>query len=202
MSDENARVDNTVREVPMPPESKLSRLFARVDFSDAYAVALPPGAITDPEQLGRFILGNQAPWVAMLMSLRDAMVAGFGLKTARQLKQSDGAPDDRRVHIFKIYEITEREILLGEDDAHLDFRLSVMCRDVGGARQVVVSTVVCCHNLLGRSYMKVIKPFHRIIVRDSLQRAVAKGWPRGPQTPRANSGSGAPDAPEPMAASS
>lgn len=178
---EAPRVDNTVREVPLPPQSKLLRLFARVDFADAYAVALPPDATTDPEQLGRFILSKQAPWVNMLMGLRDAMVAGFGLKTAGQLKQGDVAPGERRVHIFKIYETTEREILLGEDDAHLDFRLSVMCREVAGRRQVVVSTVVCCHNRLGRVYMKLIAPFHRAIVRDCLQRAVASGWPPGLQ---------------------
>lgn len=189
------RIDNTVREVSVPPESRLSRLFARVDFADAYAVSLPPQASADPEQLARFILGNQAPWVNMLMSLRDAMVAGFGLKTARQLKQGDGTPGERRVHIFKIYESDEHEILVGEDDAHLDFRLSVMCRPDAlspGGRQVVVSTVVSCHNRLGRTYIKLITPFHRAIVRDSLQRAVASGWPQQAPAPRA----------EPMAASS
>jgi hypothetical protein len=182
-------VDNTVREVPVPPASRLSRLFARVDFADAYAVSLPPNASSDPEQLGRFILGNQAPWVAMLMSLRDTMVAGFGLKTARQLRQPGGAPEDRRIHIFKIYEANEREILLGEDDAHLDFRISVMCRPSGSVavgaqgaapREVVVSTVVSCHNRLGRGYIKLIAPFHRVIVKDSLQRSAASGWPQRP----------------------
>lgn len=178
------RVHNTVREVSLPTQSRLASLFERVDMADAYAAPLPPRASTDPEQLARFILDNQAPWVHMLMSLRDAMVAGFGLKTARQLKQSDGLPDDRRVHIFKIYESNEREILVGEDDAHLDFRMSVMCRpraeatsEQEDAREVVMSTVVCCHNRLGRAYIRLIKPFHRMIVRDCLQRAGASGWP-------------------------
>jgi hypothetical protein len=38
---------------------------------------------------------------------------------------------------------------------------------------------VHCHNLLGRAYLFVIAPFHRLVVKASLRRAAHIGWPRG-----------------------
>jgi hypothetical protein len=70
---------------------------------------------------------------------------------------------------------------LGEDDKHLDFRMSVLrspgfSPTLGG--QLTVSTVVHCHNRLGRAYILVIAPFHRLVVKASLRRAAHIGWPK------------------------
>ena len=96
------------------------------------------------------------------------------------------APCDSRSHadrigIFKVYSKSETEIVLGEDDKHLDFRLSVLrtpglSPSLGG--QLTVSTVVHCNNLLGRAYLLVIAPFHRQVVTASLHRAAHIGWPK------------------------
>jgi hypothetical protein len=173
---------NLVKAVGLPTQSRLTPTYSCADFADAYAVQLPSDATTDPEQLARFILSNQAPWVSMLMKIRDAVVGRFGLKTAAQLSQSDGSPDDRRVAIFKIYDSDQHEILLGEDDSHLDFRMSVLCQNVERTAQagatVVLSTVVHCHNKLGRNYIRLIAPFHKAIVQSSLRRAARQGWPK------------------------
>jgi hypothetical protein len=40
-----------------------------------------------------------------------------------------------------------------------------------GGRQLVVVTVVHCHNWLGRTYLAVIRPFHRAIARANLEQA-------------------------------
>lgn len=60
------------------------------------------------------------------MAVRDAIVAGLGLKTARDFKSTGGGNKENRVGIFKIYSKGQTEIILGEDDKHLDFRLSVL----------------------------------------------------------------------------
>jgi hypothetical protein len=70
--------------------------------------------------------------------------------------------------------------VLGEDDKHLDFRISVLCSaeaEPEGGRQLVFSTVVQCHNRLGRAYIFVIAPFHRLVVKASLLSAARIGWP-------------------------
>lgn len=172
--------DGAVTCVTLPGESRVSRIYETTHLADAFEVRLPQGdAITDPESLARFVLSHQAPWVAGLMRVRDVLVAGFGIKTSKQLQAA--AASSERIYIFKVYETGPHEILLGEDDKHLDFRVSVLHRTRSVAAQsasyVTVSTVVHCHNRLGRLYILLIAPFHRWVVQSSLRRAVRAGWP-------------------------
>lgn len=169
--------------VAIPPDARAHGFYAAPGLADAYAISLPPDVVTDPEQLARYVFENQPAWVDTLMGLRDKLVAGFGLKTAKQLAAPSPDKSVKRVGIFKIYESTPTEVFLGEDDAHLDFRISVQFRptipgSASSAPQLIVSTVVHCHNLLGRSYITVIAPFHRQVVQSGLRRAAKLGWPR------------------------
>jgi len=114
------------------------------------------------------------------MALRDLLVAGFGLKTAGHLATLGSERGAARLNIFKIYSTSPTEIVLGEDDKHLDFRLSVLCSDEtspGAACRLTLSTVVHCHNRLGRLYIFLIAPFHRLVVQSSLRSAARSGWP-------------------------
>ena len=166
--------------VALPSGSAITRAYPSVNLADAFAIGLPGGACGEPEVLARFLFAQQPAWVSGLMTVRDLLVAGFGLKTGKQLASLAEAAQAQRVGIFKVYSVSETEIILGEDDKHLDFRVSVWC---GGAalpqasRQLVVSTVVHCHNRLGRVYIFLIAPFHRAVVKASLRRAARVGWP-------------------------
>jgi hypothetical protein len=172
---------HSVTPVEIPAESAIACFYELTNLADAYSVTLPIGSITSPELLARFIFSQQAAWIKSLMKIRDALVAGLGLKTSAQLTVHNADRQTERVGIFKIYNTTEREIVLGEDDKHLDFRLSVMCSSpLGhtGERRLVLSTVVHCHNRLGRVYIFLIAPFHRLIVQACLHRAARVGWPQ------------------------
>jgi hypothetical protein len=169
------------RAVALPTGSRIAGLFAGSDLADAYAIRLPPGSNRDIRTLTRFMLGEQAPWIRYLMGLRDAIVTGFGIKTSRQLRAAPVKGASDRIYIFRVYAVSEDEMILGEDDKHLDFKLSVLLRSYGaghqGKTEIVATTVVHCHNLLGRTYLALISPFHRLVVRSILQRAARKGWP-------------------------
>jgi hypothetical protein len=173
--------ETSVTAVALPAASRVSRFYANTDLADAFAIRLPPGASTDPETLARFIFAQQPRWVGSLMGLRDLLVTSFGLKTATQLQDPANAGHHPRAGIFRIYETRAHEIVLGEDDKHLDFRLSVLHETVVPANansgQLVLSTVVHCHNRLGRLYILLIAPFHRAIVQATLRRAARTGWP-------------------------
>lgn len=189
--------DSTVvAPVPVPAHSRVARRYAWVDLADAYEIRMPIDASSDPEQLARFLFSHQAPWLAPLMALRDLLVAGFGIKTSRALERSDPPGSARRIGLFRIYERAEDEIVLGEDDVHLDFRVSVLRRvraePDGPAAFLIASTVVHCHNRLGRLYLWFIAPFHRQVVQAGLRRSARAGWPR----PAANA---APGSTRPMA---
>lgn len=170
-----------VTSVSLPPESRVTTLYAAVDLADAYSIELPRGTSQDPEVLARFIFSELPPWMLVLMKIRDAVVAGFGLKTTKQLKAVDASNNENRVGIFKVYSKERAEIILGEDDKHLDFRLSVLCPDTAsssGRQRLVLSTVVHCHNRLGRLYIFAIAPFHRLLVQSSMRHAARMGWPK------------------------
>ena len=179
MRPQNEPILHPTSAVALPLSSRVSGFYARTDLADAFAIRLPTGATTDPETLARFIFAQQPRWVGRLMSLRDLIVARLGLKTATQLQDPAHAGHHPRVGIFRIYETRPHEIVLGEDDKHLDFRLSVLHEVLPavGAGQVVLSTVVHCHNRLGRLYILLIAPFHRTVVQATLRRAARSGWP-------------------------
>ncbi|MEC5216732.1 hypothetical protein RCH09_001685 [Actimicrobium sp. GrIS 1.19] len=165
-----------VQATALPAESAMLQLWRSTDLADAYVVALPSHASHDPELLARFLFSQQARWIRVLMAIRDAIVARIGLKTSRHFENAPGP----RVGFFKIIEIRAQEIVLGEDDSHLDFRCSVLLRErtASSQRTLILSTVVHCHNRTGRFYLRVIAPFHRLIVQSILRRASRKGWPR------------------------
>lgn len=167
------------------------------DLADAWSVALPAGTTRDPETLARHLFARRPWWVAVLLGLRDLMVAGLGLKTTRALARHSRGETPPRVGLFRLYSSNADEVVLGEDDRHLDFRLSVRCapdsrpmparhdanddldRDTAPQR-LIVTTVVHCHNRLGRAYIVLIGPFHRLVVRGFLRSAARAGWPATP----------------------
>jgi hypothetical protein len=76
------------------------------------------------------------------------------------------------IGFFPVLSKSAGEMVMGGDDRHLDFRVAVLVRaDAPGGRELVVVTVVHCHNRLGRTYLAVIAPFHRTILRANLERA-------------------------------
>ncbi|AHL33248.1 hypothetical protein CD58_10235 [Pseudomonas brassicacearum] len=164
-----------ITSVPVPSRSGVTHLHKSINLADAYAIRLPTGTSGNPDLLARFIFSHQPSWIGWLTNVRDAVVACFGLKTARHL-----ASLANRIGPFKVYSTNQTEIVLGEDDKHLDFRISILCSEEAvseGSRQLVFSTVVQCHNRLGRAYIVVIAPFHRLVVKASLLRAARVGWP-------------------------
>lgn len=164
-------------QVGPPAASRLSRSYGNADFVDAFSVDLPATASNDAESLARYIFAGQPQWIAMLLGIRDIAVWPFGLKRAIDLKRAKGD----RLSIFRVFERHEDEIILGEDDTHLDFRVSVLVQPAseGRPQRLIVTTLVFYNRLLGRAYLGFIAPFHRLVVRASLDRAGKLGWPGG-----------------------
>jgi hypothetical protein len=167
--------------VALPAQSGVTHVYKSVNLADAFAIRLPLSASSDPDLLARFIFSHQPSWIGKLMRVRDMIVVCFGLKTAKHLATLANEAKANRVGIFKVYSTNEIEIVLGEDDRHLDFRVSVLCSSgpaPESGRQLTLSTVVHCHNVLGRIYLCAIAPFHRMVVKASLRRAARIGWPQ------------------------
>jgi hypothetical protein len=133
----------------------------------------------DIRVLADHILNADIAWMNALLKARDMVVKPLGMKTTSdlareqsQVPMSARQPGDR-IGFFKIYSVTENEIVLGEDDWHQDFRLSIF-RKVGSKPGVFAST--CCkrHNLFGHLYLALILPLHKKIAATVLDYATAQ----------------------------
>lgn len=163
-----------IEQCALPPASQLQRSYNHADFADAFSVDLPKEASHDAETVARHVFAGQPAWIGLLLRLRDILVRPFGLKTTADLKQKGGD----RISLFQILERYDDEIILGEDDTHLDFRVSVLVELRSHGRfRLTVTTLVFCNRPLGRAYITLIAPFHRAVVRASLDRAQRLGWP-------------------------
>ena len=170
-----------VKQVAFPSKSAVATAFKAVNLADAFAIQLPSDASKNPDVLARFIFSVQPTWIGALINVRDAIVAGFGLKTAKNLATLSSDPTARRISIFRVFGTSATEVVIGENDKHLDFRVSILCTPPtppNTDNQLTLSTVVHCHNRLGRTYLSVIAPFHRQVVKASLRRAAEVGWPK------------------------
>ncbi|MDJ0945636.1 MAG: DUF2867 domain-containing protein [Kiloniellales bacterium] len=147
-------------------ESGLHAFCAPGDFLDCYSVEIGRAGVPVAEIAQRIFLGLPA-WINALLALRDLAVIPFGLKTTLAL------PKDRSIrpavavgeviNFFRVRSLAEDEIILGEDDRHLDFKIAVR-RDGAAGRRISLATWVHPHNRLGRAYLRLILPFHVRIV--------------------------------------
>ena len=163
----------------IPEKSKLER--KSYDYIDCFSAMVddPNDSLTPMTVCKAFI--NSAPqFVETLMGLRNKMVKVAGLKTgedqpstrAEALNQFTGKPGEY-LGLFKIYEHTDTEIILGEDDKHLDFRLSLLLTPSDSRSQKLsMTTVVTYNNWMGPLYFTVVKPFHKVIAKAMLKAIV------------------------------
>ena len=161
------------RAVPVPSDSVLAPLYVGTDLLDAFAVHLPAGASDDLEVLARALFERQAWWIRALTWVRDAVMATVGVKSSRAIGAAAAARGLQVIGYLPLLSKSPGELVVGGDDRHLDFRAAILLRTgAAGGRELVVVTVVHCHNRLGRTYLTVIAPFHRTILRANLERAV------------------------------
>ncbi len=165
----------TVNKVDVPIDSEISNNLTGAYYFDTYRFLT--------EQVGRSSLqiwldhASKAPaWVNLLMAMRNNIASALGLKHLGHLgdvdieKKVDDYQVGDRVGIFTLLSISDNEIILGDTDKHLDVKVSVYKESKEG-RLISISTVVHVHNLMGKVYMLVVKPLHKLIVPSTIIRA-------------------------------
>ena len=115
------------------------------------------------------MFASSPAWVTLLMELRNVVVRPFGLKAG-----ADHDPSQDTIGIFPVIARRAGYLLLGFDDKHQDFRVIVRIVSEADLQTVTLTTVCRTHNLLGRTYLATILPFHRLIVRTLLSQVAAQ----------------------------
>lgn len=113
--------------VPVPTDSVLAPLYVGADLLDAYAIPLPVGATDDLEVLARAGFERQAWWIRALTRVRDMVMATVGVKSSRAVGVAAAARGPV-IGFFPLLSKSARELVMGKDDRHLDFRLAILLR--------------------------------------------------------------------------
>ena len=157
-----------ITSIPVPPATRISSEIPGSDFHDCYVLPL---AHEGRSALEIFLqtMARSPRWVEAMMGLRNRIVGLFGLKNLGHLgalpphKETAEYRIGDRVGIFTLLSMSDDEVILGDDDKHLDVKVS-LCKVMRDDHEAVaVTTVVHIHNLLGRVYMLFVAPMHRII---------------------------------------
>src|SRR6185312_889738 len=152
-----------VREIT--PDVDAGTVLAGAQFMDAFRVDVGATNVNAREACTRMVL-NGPRWVDALVRLRNILVTPFGLKTS-----GDGAPaPGGLIGLFPVLSETPERLIAGFNDYHLDFRIVVDVAKDAVSRQVTVTTLVKTNNLLGRTYLALITPFHKIVARGMMGR--------------------------------
>lgn len=149
------------------PDPGFVATLSGTDFSDAFAVMVPRGGIDarDVAALAFSKLPDRAGW---LLKIRNLAMRPFGLKT------------DEIVQSLPVLHESAEEVVVGLNDDHLDFRTQFrtdtirLGPDGPDLGLITLTTIVRTHNRVGRLYLVVIMPFHKLIVRSLLKRVAEK----------------------------
>lgn len=136
------------------------------DLNEKYQGQSPFGKIME-------VMGSTPAWVDVLMQLRNRVVSSlFGLKDLGALGKIDSNRPlssykiGDRIGIFTLMHVSEDQVVLGDDDNHLDVQVS-LCHyqepEDGNKPSIAITTLVRTHNLLGKVYMFFVAPVHGII---------------------------------------
>lgn len=92
----------------------------------------------------------------------------------RSLEKFQGNPGEQ-IGLFKVVDKTNNEIVLGEDDKHLDFRISFFIDEIScNEFKITLTALVKFNNKFGRLYFVFVKPFHKLIADEILKRIATK----------------------------
>ena len=155
-----------VREIK--PTVEADALLAGAQFADAFGLDVG-GRLLDARQAAERMMGRAPRWIDVLLALRNLLVAPFGLKTSGA---GAIAPRDM-IGIFPVISQTPDRLIAGFNDKHLDFRVIVDVAASSRGQLVTATTLVKTHNRLGRTYLTIILPFHRLVVRTMLAQVAA-----------------------------
>jgi hypothetical protein len=160
----------------LPKDTIIGQLFGKIDYQDCYSVSICNPHDYSVDYLTQWFFSSTPGWVHRLMTLRNLIVSFFGLKGGNIDKTeihnpSVFYPKGSKIAIFTVYDRNDHEIVMAEDDKHLNFRTSIMIekdKDKDPIR-LYLSTIVQYNNIWGRFYFMFVKPFHQSICKTMLK---------------------------------
>jgi hypothetical protein len=166
-----------VNKSEIPEKSILKEDEGVYDYVDSFqSEFIDEGQNIGVVEIGKTFFTSGPKWAGILFIIRDKIVGLFGLKTSGNIADKQKSIDrfnwepGKRLGLFKIFNKTNNEIILGENDKHLDFRISLFLdQKLNDVDQITISTIVKYNNWFGKLYFLPVRPFHKLIVPSMLK---------------------------------
>ena len=164
----------TIQKSTLPDKSLLKIDEKSYDYIDSFQ-----GHFIDKYQkigtteIGKSFFLSGPKWIDKLFAFRNKLIGIFGLKTSGIITDRQKMLDNFKFEkgdqlgLFKVFDKTTDEIILGEDDKHLNFRVSLFIGQKTNSKtdkKLIISTTVRFNNWFGRLYFLPVRPFHKLIV--------------------------------------
>ena len=161
--------DNRITQTEIPATSCYRDFIESIHYYDAFVATEISPDITIQEVYIQ-IFSDMPTWIKTLMKIRNRIVSIFGINTDIEGSNIGKATFEigSVVGMFRIFYIDKEEIIAGEDEKHLNFRVSILKHQDA----VTVSTFVTYNNVFGKLYMFFIIPMHKIIVKRMMRKLI------------------------------
>lgn len=179
LTDSTFKVTKMVKEAVLDKSYLISKNIDETDFWDNFQLTSEElDAAPKPKDMMIAFFLSFPKSFTILLHLREFIVKPLGLKTAPKtdkrsrydrLYQFNGEVGES-IAIFEVLEKDERELLTGQNDSHLDFKLSFISYQANDNIKLELVTTVIFNNTLGKIYFHLIKPFHRFYIKRILKR--------------------------------
>ena len=164
----------------VPTASVLDRsVVERAYFQDSYRAPLshPRASVTD---IFYAIFAHRPAWMNAVLIIRNKIASWCGLDAPAaaeilNVEIKDHFAIGDMIGPWPIFALSANELVAGRDNAHLDFRLSILKTIEGESANVVVTTICTVHNMFGKIYLFFIIPFHIWGVQRLITNAVNAG---------------------------
>jgi len=124
----------------------------RIDYFDSYFIKKESNCSIDEITSKILALPD---WIKILLKIRHYLVVKpFGLNSGKQ-------------EVPILYR-NEKEIVIGENDKHLYYRVSVYKKQ--DKSEIYLTTTVKFNNNWGKVYFAFIRPFHKLVVKSMLKK--------------------------------
>jgi len=163
---------NKIKFSEVPPEKSLvTKDFENYNYCDLFTAETKLDDTVDNITSKIFKLPG---WIVFLLGLRNSIVKIFDLKIddKEDFQFLDYYPVGSRAVVFTVIDRNENEIVMAENDKHLDFRVSVLLEKKEKETLVHLTTLVKFNNFGGKLYFTIIKPFHKVIIKSVLKRII------------------------------
>ena len=150
----------------LPDGTLIIKNLSSVDYYDSYMIVKK-----NEDSIGKITekILTLPSWIKIALRIRYYLIAKpFGLTTGRF---DDITINPEASHEpVPIVEKNENEIVMGSDDKHLYYRMSVMKKEFEQRTEIYLNTIVKFNNIWGRIYFLPVKLGHRLVVRSLLKR--------------------------------